>query len=700
MHLSAGKTGGPHRGDTLLERAVDVMLQKPGLVLVQSVGNYADAALHVHARVGPDQEYVLDWMTPRNDRTPNELEIWYSGEDVFEITLTAPGGQRFTGPLQTRTQLRDGLEVWGNLYHRQHEPNSGMNHVDAYLYTTAPSGRWRVTLRGKEIVDGRLHAWIERDASGRYQSRFPRAQASSRFTTNTICNCYRAIAVGAYDHGRADRPPTRFSSRGPTADGRQKPELAAPGYRIRAARSLPRDGWRGQPKLVAKSGTSMAAPLVSGTVALMLAAAGRPLTIYEIRRALIGSVDPHAGPTGRTSTQLGYGYLNTAAAVAAARRIGAERPVAPPAPVPRGSQFEDLPVETFQWAVPAEDVEHEPASPEGEAAVHESSARPCGSRRAASEPEWDSESGRAETADEQEGPDEWEDIQDALEAVGDIDQWERRHAQCQEHERRQAEPCFSPTCGQSGPFANGARRRIRCQPALDRAHSSRRGVPAGASAQSKRRSRDRDGRRTGAVESPPKARTRRSSKTASIRLGLFDEVVYRGADPTPLSAKQRRRRVGSRWRCPSRRLPEVFRDGQPWSYRASRRRAGWRACRSSARTSRSRPCTSRAFAFAATCWCSDRVRPAPRPPQLPDPIETIETWIESKPIPRALRIVATSEAAEAFADAEVIEIMRRWGRRDVSDIAAGLEFLERFESQDAEATARRRRPRQLRRRGR
>src|SRR6266545_1762443 len=45
LHLSAGKTGGPHIGTTLLERAVDAMLQEPGIVLVQSVGNYADSSM-------------------------------------------------------------------------------------------------------------------------------------------------------------------------------------------------------------------------------------------------------------------------------------------------------------------------------------------------------------------------------------------------------------------------------------------------------------------------------------------------------------------------------------------------------------------------------------------------------------------------------------------------------------------------------
>jgi subtilisin family serine protease len=441
LHLSAGKTGGPHRGDTLVERAVDFMLAEPGIILVQSVGNYANAALHAHARVGPAQEYTLDWVTPENDRTPNELEIWYSGADVLDVTLTAPGGRQFSTALDSRVQLHEGVEVWGNLYHRRHEPNSGLNHVNAYLYTTAPSGRWRITVRGKEVLDGRIHAWIERDASGRYQSRFPRSQASSRFTTNTICNCYRAIAVGAYDSSRRDRPPTRFSSRGPTADGRQKPEIAAPGYKILAARSLPRRGWRGERRLVAKSGTSMAAPCVSGTVALMFAAAKRPLTVHEVRRALIGTADPqpHPGPPGRTSTQLGYGYLNIAAAVAAARRIGMEKRDEPARKTTTAHEYqaEALPEAAGRaavWLKDAAEAEAIAATGVDEAAA-ESDSTECGCGRAASQPQEetvnsfrsDEDAEDADTFDEFDAiekeidaPFMWEDVQEALEAIEEI----------------------------------------------------------------------------------------------------------------------------------------------------------------------------------------------------------------------------------------------------------------------------------------
>lgn len=322
-HFSAGKTGGSHDGTALFEQAVDALVvERPGIALVQSVGNYAASRMHSHGRIGPDQKHVLHWLISSRDRTPNELEIWYSGKDNFELALVAPNGARFVAPLGENVKLIQNGTRWGTLYHRQGEPNSGMNHVDIVLRTTSPSGRYHVELGGRDVVDGRFQAWIERDAGGRHQSHFTRKQATSEYTTNTICNSYRGIAVGAYDATATGRPATRFTSRGTTADGRVKPEVAAPGHRIRAARSLPADGWNGESRLTVKSGTSMAAPFVSGTVALMMQAAGRPLTIAEVRRVLIGTVDPLPGRSGRSHTRLGYGYLNTAAAVEAARKLG------------------------------------------------------------------------------------------------------------------------------------------------------------------------------------------------------------------------------------------------------------------------------------------------------------------------------------------------------------------------------------------
>ncbi|UCH85097.1 MAG: S8 family peptidase [Candidatus Latescibacterota bacterium] len=70
-----------------------------------------------------------------------------------------------------------------------------------------------------------------------------------------------AIAVGAVDVSGVIK---EFSSRGPTADGRIKPDVVAQGQLVATL------GWQEPPSPAAGSGTSAATPLVSGAAALIL----------------------------------------------------------------------------------------------------------------------------------------------------------------------------------------------------------------------------------------------------------------------------------------------------------------------------------------------------------------------------------------------------------------------------------------------
>ncbi len=119
------------------------------------------------------------------------------------------------------------------------------------------------------------------------------------------------ITVGAVDDKGTPDPSddslATFSSRGPTADGLAKPDLVAPGRRMVSLRSpgstldkrYPErqvsTGKQGPPALFVLSGTSMAAPVVSGVVALMLER-NPSLTPAQVKRRLF-----------RTATALAYG---------------------------------------------------------------------------------------------------------------------------------------------------------------------------------------------------------------------------------------------------------------------------------------------------------------------------------------------------------------------------------------------------------
>jgi serine protease AprX len=111
-----------------------------------------------------------------------------------------------------------------------------------------------------------------------------------------------AIAVGAAadpDVGGVYAP--SWSSRGATRDGRVKPDLLAPGVSITAARANSVTGY------VTYSGTSMAAPFVTGVIALMLEQSPQ-LTPVEIAAALTRTAR-HYGPSG-PNNEYGNGLLD------------------------------------------------------------------------------------------------------------------------------------------------------------------------------------------------------------------------------------------------------------------------------------------------------------------------------------------------------------------------------------------------------
>jgi hypothetical protein len=172
-------------------------------------------------------------------------------------------------------------------------------------------GEWTIDLRDSGSTATPINAFCTGGSSHDRKSPFFLDHDTSRSTLNSDASGIECISVGAYQVGGrlAD-----FSARGPTLDAaaRTKPEICAPGVNITSAGiQKDRGGCRAccceccQDFYVDLSGTSQAAPHVTGLVALMLHK-NPNLTHTQIKALLVNN--PTARPGDSTPDEnLGWG---------------------------------------------------------------------------------------------------------------------------------------------------------------------------------------------------------------------------------------------------------------------------------------------------------------------------------------------------------------------------------------------------------
>ena len=353
INVSLGTNGGAHDGSNGVSRWLDAYLATPGRAICIAAGNAGQekaefegdlgwimGRIHAQGRV-PSRglEVDLEWTVVGDgieDRSENELEIWYSAQDRFAVALKPPNGDWIrVNPREFVENYRLPSGTTVSIYNELYHPTNGANYIAAYLspnldpgsYRGIESGVWKVRLIGEEVRDGRFNAWIERDDAaelepigGRRLFRFPsffteRSHTDSHSISSLACG-HRIIAVSNLDDARQRINAT--SSQGPTRDGRQKPEIAAPGTEIVAANgfSHPDEPW------IAMTGTSMASPYVAGVVGLMLGA-NNGLSAAQCVGILQRTARPLPGASYDWGNDVGFGRIDPVAAVEEA--IGANQ---------------------------------------------------------------------------------------------------------------------------------------------------------------------------------------------------------------------------------------------------------------------------------------------------------------------------------------------------------------------------------------
>jgi len=257
VNLSWGPQTGPRDGSSLLERAIDEMVdgwkeEKRDLHVVLPAGNsYLSRAHASFARADGCDELV--WCVPPGGRIPSFLEAWYpKGSSAPELEITAPSGQslRISGTGLHRVSADSS---WGAVCVERGgrfmvlvalAPTSTFADKRA---PTSPHGRWRLGFSAAEKEQGDVEIHVSRadpnmGANAYAQQSYlwdPVYEAERRRRDGTATGRYvrGAGSLNGLATGRAtevvagyrlsDRRISRYSSAGPTS-GRQGPDWAYP----------------------------------------------------------------------------------------------------------------------------------------------------------------------------------------------------------------------------------------------------------------------------------------------------------------------------------------------------------------------------------------------------------------------------------------------------------------------------------------
>lgn len=235
--LSQGTHAGPHDGSTLLERALDELLEarRRDFAIVIGAGNGGldrgrqVVGCHAVQTAQKDAPARFRIHAPDGDSTETFVEVWYASpargtEIKVRVLPPSPTAMsEWVKPGQSTAALDDGAPV-AMLVHAAQTPGGADAMILLALAPTwapnapkVPSGEWvlEVQVEGDAAVE--LHAWVERDDPLRGSApdwpRFIGEGVSEKGTVNTLATGRHSLVAGALIHQSGAMAP--YSAQGP-----------------------------------------------------------------------------------------------------------------------------------------------------------------------------------------------------------------------------------------------------------------------------------------------------------------------------------------------------------------------------------------------------------------------------------------------------------------------------------------------------
>ncbi len=333
MSVSLGDNLGSHDSSLIDAYMID-QLSGPGKIVVIAAGNEGGDKLHLQSNFA-DGEPVKTFVTDYYETTSIDsyLDVWDYSNDGLQVTFSVvnKSGNTVYATSSTCSKSKDYVKAsLGNYFsgtlvlNYDYNEETGWSNVSVIIDGSLKSSSYYLCMTIDAPQGSDVHAWTDTYSWLKNLGVKGFTAGDSNYSINSMACGYRSISVGSfvtrYSSGSEVGEVSSFSSYGPTIDGRQAPQVLAPGeslisalnsYDKSSSSSAASATVNGRTyKWGAMAGTSMATPAAAGIIAAWMQADPlmSPEDVKEVLAATcvidnaIASTDPN---------KVGYGKIDS-----------------------------------------------------------------------------------------------------------------------------------------------------------------------------------------------------------------------------------------------------------------------------------------------------------------------------------------------------------------------------------------------------